>query len=79
MTKDIGEQFYAKASREYTLPRNDGSKDGFMETQKHQPDRSETRETFPRTETIRSHSSRAGKPSNLSRVSNEIISDSVEL
>ena len=25
------------------------------------PDRSETRETFPRTETIRSHSSRAGK------------------
>ena len=36
------------------------------------PDRSETRETFPRTETIRSHSSRAGKPSNLSPVSNEI-------
>ena len=25
MTKDIGEQFYAKACREYTLPRNDGS------------------------------------------------------
>ena len=43
------------------------------------PDRSETRETFPRTETIRSHSSRAGKPSNLSPVSSEIISDSVEL
>ena len=25
MTKDTGEQFYAKACREYTLPRNDGS------------------------------------------------------
>ena len=25
MTKDTGEQFYAKARREYTLPRNDGS------------------------------------------------------
>ena len=25
MTKDNGEQFYAKACREYTLPRNDGS------------------------------------------------------
>ena len=25
MTIDIGEQFYAKACREYTLPRNDGS------------------------------------------------------
>ena len=43
------------------------------------PDRSETREIFPRTETIKSHSSRAGKPSNLSPVSNEMISDSVEL
>ena len=43
------------------------------------PDRSETRETFPRTETIRSHSSRASKPSNLSPMSQEMISDSVEL
>ena len=43
------------------------------------PDSSETRETFPRTETIRSHSSRAGNPSSLSPVSSEIISDSVEL
>ena len=34
---------------------------------------------FPKTETIRSHSSRASKPSNLSPVSNEMISDSVEL
>ena len=25
MTKDTGEQFYAVASREYTLPREDGS------------------------------------------------------
>ena len=25
MTKDNGEQFYAMACREYTLPRNDGS------------------------------------------------------
>ena len=25
MTNDTGEQFYAKACREYTLPRNDGS------------------------------------------------------
>ena len=25
MTKDTGEQFYAMACREYTLPRNDGS------------------------------------------------------
>ena len=25
MTKDSGDQFYAKACREYTLPRNDGS------------------------------------------------------
>ena len=37
------------------------------------PDRSETREIFP------SHSSRAGKPSNLSPMSNGMISDSVEL
>ena len=44
------------------------------------PDRSETRETFPRTETIRSHNSRAGNPSNLSPVvQREMISDSVEL
>ena len=43
------------------------------------PDRSETQEIFPRTETNRSDSSRAGKPSNLSPVSNEMISDSVEL
>ena len=34
---------------------------------------------FPRTETIRSHSSRADNPSNLSPVSKETISDSVEL
>ena len=40
---------------------------------------SETRETFPRTETMRSNNSRAGKPSNLSPVSREMISDSVEL
>ena len=25
MRKDTGEQFFAKACREYTLPRNDGS------------------------------------------------------
>ena len=43
------------------------------------PDPSEARETFPRTETIKSHSSRASNPSNLSPVSSEIISDSVEL
>ena len=43
------------------------------------PDRSETREIFPRTRTIRTHSSRAGKPSNLNPVSKEMISDSVEL
>ena len=43
------------------------------------PVRSEIREIFPRTETIRSHNSRAGKPSNLSPVSREMISDSVEL
>ena len=43
------------------------------------PDLSETRETFPRTETIRSHNSRACEPSNLSPVSREMISDSVEL
>ena len=41
------------------------------------PDRSETWETFPKTKTIRSHNSRAGKRSNLSPVSKEIISDSV--
>ena len=41
--------------------------------------RSETWEIFPKTETIRSHSSRAGKPSSLNPVSREIISDSVEL
>ena len=40
---------------------------------------SETRETFPRTETIRSQNSRAGKPSNLSPMSKEMISDSAEL
>ena len=40
---------------------------------------SETWETFPRTETIRSHSSRTINPSYLSPVSKEIISDSVEL
>ena len=34
---------------------------------------------FPRTETIRSHRSRAGNPSNLSPASKEMISDSVEL
>ena len=34
---------------------------------------------FPRTETIRSHNSRAGKPSNLNPVSKEMISDSFEL
>ena len=43
------------------------------------PDRPETWETLPKTETIRSHNSKAGKPSNLSPVSKEIISDSVEL
>ena len=40
MTKDNGEQFYAKACREYTLPRIDGSshqKDGSWETQKLDP------------------------------------------
>ena len=42
------------------------------------PDRSETRETFPRTETIRSHSSRAGNPSKFNPASGETISDSVE-
>ena len=40
---------------------------------------SEIWETLPKTETIRAHSSRAGKPSNLSPVSKEMISDSVEL
>ena len=34
---------------------------------------------FQRTETIRSHNSRARKPSSLNPVSREIISDSVEL
>ena len=34
---------------------------------------------FPRTETIRSHSSRARKPSNLNFASKEMIFDSVEL
>ena len=43
------------------------------------PVRCETRETFPRTKTIRSRNSRAGNPSNLSPVSREIISDSVEM
>ena len=37
------------------------------------------REKFPRTETIGSHNSRANNPSNLSPVSREMISDSVEL
>ena len=45
----------------------------------HRLPRSEIWETFPRTETMRSHNSRAGKPSNFSPVSNEKISDSVEL
>ena len=40
---------------------------------------SEIWDTLPKTETIRSHSSRAGKPSNLSPVSKEMGSDSVEL
>ena len=43
------------------------------------PDRSETWETLPETETIRSHKSRAGIPSNLNPASKEMISDSVEL
>ena len=34
---------------------------------------------FPKTETIRSHNSRAGIPSNLNPASKEMISDSVEL
>ena len=34
---------------------------------------------FPKTETIRSHKSRAGSPSNLNPASKEMISDSVEL
>ena len=41
------------------------------------PVQSEIGEIFPKTETIRSHNSRAGKPSNLSPVSREMISDSV--
>ena len=40
---------------------------------------SEIWEIFPKTETIRSHNSRTSKPSHLSPVSREIISDSVEL
>ena len=43
------------------------------------PVRSETCEIFPKTETIRFHNSRAGKPCSLSPVSREMISDSVEL
>ena len=43
------------------------------------PVRSETWKIFPKTETIRSHNSRANKPSSLNPVSREIISDSVEL
>ena len=42
-------------------------------------DLSETWETFPKTETIRSHFSRAGKPSNLNPVAKKMNSDSVEL
>ena len=34
---------------------------------------------FPKTETIKSHNSRAGSPSNLNPASKEMISDSVEL
>ena len=36
-------------------------------------------QSFPKTETIGSHSSRAGNPSSLGPVSSEMISDSVEL
>ena len=43
------------------------------------PDYLKHEKHFQRTETIRSHSSRAGNPSSLSPVSSEIISDSVEL
>ena len=43
------------------------------------PDLSAVWVVFLRTETIRSHNSRASKPSNLNSVSKEIISDSVEL
>ena len=43
------------------------------------PDLFETWETLPRTETRRSHNSRASKQHNFSPVSKEIISDSVEL
>ena len=43
------------------------------------PVRSEIREIFPKTETIRSHSSRASNPSSLNPESREMISDSVEL
>ena len=40
MTKDTGEQCYAEACREYTLPRSDGPsqpKGGFRETRKLDP------------------------------------------
>ena len=39
MTKDTEEQFFARACREYTLPRNDESSqpDGFRETQESDP------------------------------------------
>ena len=40
---------------------------------------SEVGVTFPKTETMRSHNPRAGKPSNFNPVSTEIISDFVEL
>ena len=40
---------------------------------------SEVWDTLPKTETIRSHYSRASNPSNLNPVSKEMISDSVEL
>ena len=43
------------------------------------PDRSETWETLPKTETIRSHKSTAGSPSDLNPASKEMISDSVQL
>ena len=38
------------------------------------PVRSKTREIFPTTETMRSHNSRAGNPSNLNQMSNKMIS-----
>ena len=43
------------------------------------PDRSGARSVSPRTETIRSHKTRARIPSNLNPASKEMISDSVEL